>query len=258
MDDWAWEQLEPWLQVRVKLPVGPLFCVVSAAPAPPRPRRRDGPRGRVPDRHPTPARPHQPRHHLDLPPRHRQHRDHRHGPRAPRTDGPRRQLARALTSRPAAGKPRLARRRSSPGSPARNPWRAARRALHCRERANPRGVRGLLTFRRSSTHAPITLSCASRRLRKRRPCEGTRRDLSARPRSAYANAATGRASLRGCSSTMAGAVERMARTPASHVDVEPSRPQRGPQDSQTTWIDQLGSGQILFESVQVNGGWVGR
>ena len=31
MDDWAWEQLEPWLQVRVRLPVGPLFCVVTGA-----------------------------------------------------------------------------------------------------------------------------------------------------------------------------------------------------------------------------------
>ena len=29
MDDWAWEQLVPWLQARVKLPVGPLFCVVN-------------------------------------------------------------------------------------------------------------------------------------------------------------------------------------------------------------------------------------
>src|ERR687898_36048 len=31
MDDWAWEQLEPWLQARVRLPVGPLFCVVDGA-----------------------------------------------------------------------------------------------------------------------------------------------------------------------------------------------------------------------------------
>ena len=31
MDDWAWEQLEPWLQARVRLPVGPLFCVVNGA-----------------------------------------------------------------------------------------------------------------------------------------------------------------------------------------------------------------------------------
>ena len=29
MDDWAWEQLEPWLRARVALPVGPLFCVVT-------------------------------------------------------------------------------------------------------------------------------------------------------------------------------------------------------------------------------------
>ena len=29
MDDWAWEQLEPWLKARVELPVGPLFCVVN-------------------------------------------------------------------------------------------------------------------------------------------------------------------------------------------------------------------------------------
>ena len=29
MDDWAWEQLEPWLRARVELPVGPLLCVVN-------------------------------------------------------------------------------------------------------------------------------------------------------------------------------------------------------------------------------------
>jgi site-specific recombinase XerD len=29
LDDWAWEQLEPWLQARVQLPVGPLFCIVN-------------------------------------------------------------------------------------------------------------------------------------------------------------------------------------------------------------------------------------
>ena len=29
MDDWAFEQLAPWLDVRVELPVGPLFCVVN-------------------------------------------------------------------------------------------------------------------------------------------------------------------------------------------------------------------------------------
>ena len=29
MDEWGWEQLHPWLELRVELPVGPLFCVVS-------------------------------------------------------------------------------------------------------------------------------------------------------------------------------------------------------------------------------------
>jgi integrase len=29
MDDWAWEQLAPWIEARVELPVGPLFCVVT-------------------------------------------------------------------------------------------------------------------------------------------------------------------------------------------------------------------------------------
>jgi hypothetical protein len=61
-------------------------------------------RRRAADRHPTSARPHQSRHHLDLPPRNRQHRDHRHRPRPPCADGPRRLLARALTPRPAAGR----------------------------------------------------------------------------------------------------------------------------------------------------------
>ena len=28
MDSWAWEQLEPWQQLRVRFPVGPLFCVI--------------------------------------------------------------------------------------------------------------------------------------------------------------------------------------------------------------------------------------
>ncbi len=29
MDDWGWEQLRPWLENRVTLPVGPLFCVLD-------------------------------------------------------------------------------------------------------------------------------------------------------------------------------------------------------------------------------------
>src|SRR5215218_1907511 len=44
MDDWAWEQLAPWLKARVELPIGPLFCVVT------------GPRADGPGRPPRPAR----------------------------------------------------------------------------------------------------------------------------------------------------------------------------------------------------------
>jgi integrase len=29
MDEWAWEQLQPWLQTRAELPVAPLFCVLN-------------------------------------------------------------------------------------------------------------------------------------------------------------------------------------------------------------------------------------
>jgi site-specific recombinase XerD len=29
MDEWAWDQLRPWLDTRVSLPVGPLFCVIN-------------------------------------------------------------------------------------------------------------------------------------------------------------------------------------------------------------------------------------
>jgi len=29
MDEWVWEQLRPWLNARLELPVGPLFCVID-------------------------------------------------------------------------------------------------------------------------------------------------------------------------------------------------------------------------------------
>jgi integrase len=32
MDAWGWEQLRPWLAARLELPVGPLFCVMTAGP----------------------------------------------------------------------------------------------------------------------------------------------------------------------------------------------------------------------------------
>jgi site-specific recombinase XerD len=31
MDDWGWQQLQPWLAHRTALPVGPLFCVIHGA-----------------------------------------------------------------------------------------------------------------------------------------------------------------------------------------------------------------------------------
>ncbi len=33
MDEWGWQQLRPWLEQRVELPVGPLFCVVKGPTA---------------------------------------------------------------------------------------------------------------------------------------------------------------------------------------------------------------------------------
>src|SRR5215217_6232141 len=31
MDSWAWEQLQPWLELRRQLPVGPLLCVIAGS-----------------------------------------------------------------------------------------------------------------------------------------------------------------------------------------------------------------------------------
>jgi site-specific recombinase XerD len=31
MDAWGWEQLQPWLGVRLALPVGPLFCILNGS-----------------------------------------------------------------------------------------------------------------------------------------------------------------------------------------------------------------------------------
>ena len=111
MDRWAWDQLQPWLEIRARLPVGALLCVIrgatagrdwepsaarkqlrrtaalagvrrrlASASAAARARGRDGARGRPARRHPEPARTRQPRHHVRLPARHRQRRDHRHSP----------------------------------------------------------------------------------------------------------------------------------------------------------------------------------
>ena len=31
MDDWGWQELQPWLEHRLELPIGPLFCVINGA-----------------------------------------------------------------------------------------------------------------------------------------------------------------------------------------------------------------------------------
>ena len=127
MDAWGWEELRFWLEVRLELPVGPLFCVISgptrgkhwssaaaradlpyrgqsgspaalrAPPAPARPCRRARARGRAVDRDPAPTRPQQPRHHVGLPARHRERRDHRDGPCPPRAHGASAHIATAVT-----------------------------------------------------------------------------------------------------------------------------------------------------------------
>src|SRR4051794_11409648 len=31
MNDWGWQEPQPWLELRIELPIGPLFCVISGA-----------------------------------------------------------------------------------------------------------------------------------------------------------------------------------------------------------------------------------
>jgi hypothetical protein len=33
MDRWGWQQIEPWIQRRVELPVGALLCVIDGPTA---------------------------------------------------------------------------------------------------------------------------------------------------------------------------------------------------------------------------------
>ena len=35
MDAWGWEELQPWLELRLQMPVGPLFCVINRPDAGP-------------------------------------------------------------------------------------------------------------------------------------------------------------------------------------------------------------------------------
>ena len=54
MDDWAWEQLQPWLTTRLGLPVGPLLCIATGptrgrawSPGAARTELRQAPSGRA-------------------------------------------------------------------------------------------------------------------------------------------------------------------------------------------------------------------
>ena len=106
MDDWAWGQLRPWLETRMSLPIGPLFCVIAGSScgqpwssshartalheralkagvrrrfAPHQsascPCGRDGAGGPSDQRHTASARTREPRCDFDLPPRNRQSRE---------------------------------------------------------------------------------------------------------------------------------------------------------------------------------------
>jgi integrase len=141
MDTWAWEQLEPWQQLRTSFPVGAFFCViygptagrklgtvlrspttrahlrrgrgatpVRAASTPARARGRDGSRGCPARRHPAAIGRCEPRGHLDLPPSNRQLRNLRHRPRTTPADDPRhRRFAHdAVITAPSSTSPRIA------------------------------------------------------------------------------------------------------------------------------------------------------
>ena len=117
MDDWGWQELEPWLIARVALPIGPLFCIINGRTRG-RPWSTSGARAEL-RRAATRAgvrrrfAPHQLRHahavemaregvpliviqrqlghsnlgiHLGLSAGHRQRRNHRNGPRPARPD----------------------------------------------------------------------------------------------------------------------------------------------------------------------------
>jgi Phage integrase family len=105
LDEWAWEHLQPRIDLRLGLRSARSSASSTGRPA--------DDHGRAPPRAPTwrrtprlpafagAARPissgHAHWHHLDLPAGHRQRRDHRGRPRPARADGPRERLASSLT-----------------------------------------------------------------------------------------------------------------------------------------------------------------
>jgi Phage integrase family len=116
MDRWAWEQLDPWLEIRHQLPIGALLCVIHgptagrrweasaarkqlhhaergrgetplrATPTAPRSRGRNGARRRSARSHPASTWACQPGDHQRLPAGHRYQRDHQHRPRTALTN----------------------------------------------------------------------------------------------------------------------------------------------------------------------------
>jgi integrase len=121
---------------------------------------RTAARRRTTDRHPAPTRAKQPRHHVGLPPRHRQRRDHRDRPRPPRSDDPCQRLAaavidpeRAAASRARQDSPRVAAEYSAAGHRGSCSGRpAARRMLRPFSRVSARG--------RSIVRAKPTRTCS--------------------------------------------------------------------------------------------------
>jgi len=126
MDAWGWEELEPWLELRLQLPVGPLFCVINGATcgrhwssaAARADLRRTALEAGVRRRFAPHQLRHahavelaregvsliviqrqlgqqQPRHHVGLSPRHRQRRNHRNGPCPPPADDPSQHMRRS-------------------------------------------------------------------------------------------------------------------------------------------------------------------
>ena len=142
MDAWRWEELEPWLELRTELPIGPLFCILNG---PTRERQWSHAAARTDPRRTAVAAgvrrrfaPHQLRHahavelaregvpliviqrqlghsHLGITSVYLQGidnaGDHRHRPRPPRADDPGQHVASALN--PARGAARRARHKPS-------------------------------------------------------------------------------------------------------------------------------------------------
>ena len=164
MDDWGWEHVARGTEHRVRLPVGPLFCILAgptrgrgwsataaraelrrlaspgrcaaairAAPAASCSRDRDGARRDPAADYPEAARACPPRHHVDLSPRNRHTPDRRHDPSPPPAGDPSERRPAAITE-PGERVIGASRSRSAP-------------RLDMRDRGATRDVRKRLPFR---------------------------------------------------------------------------------------------------------------